>query len=233
METAKPVMEVTKVTVARQKSSPVKYLITAHGVTSTSGWAKPRLLPRTYVRFPDDGIQDLDFAATPPSGLSNEVLTRVTSEALQMQEHGALRGFRIHAARNSIEHTWASTATRIQAANLDDAADVPSEFHEDRAPTVLTGVVQPAGIGFCMDGATHLLHHGMGATRLKARTAQAYSALVDNEDGANRVILAGYPTWGPECMYLSVYQVLLAESIYRVLDDRFVPFPFRVVAENP
>lgn len=79
---------------------------------------------------------------------------------------------------------------------------------EIQIPTAISGVITKLPeIGFCMDGATHIIHSVTGSTRLAGSNRTAIKQLGDNADGKTKVTVMGYPVWGPECMHLSVYSV--------------------------
>ena len=71
--TVTQVLKVDDVRIAILKSMPPQWSIRADGLVATAGWTNPRLEPRFYINFPADGIQDLDFVADPPAGISNQV----------------------------------------------------------------------------------------------------------------------------------------------------------------
>ena len=231
---AQRIMNVTEIHFERQKSNPVQYLVWAEGKVPSLAWTGGRLDARMYIRPPEDGIQDFDFVATPPSKPSGTAIAPIESAKLQLPDDGWIRGFRVHAVQNSLETAWGAPkggTTMVTASPQSGPAGIRRTY-EDRAPMVLTGVLQRSAASFCMDGATHLLLHGMGGTRLKARNQESEDALKANEDGKTRVVVAGHPAWGAECMHLAVYQVMPAVEFMTPADERFVPFPMRMVPER-
>jgi hypothetical protein len=91
---------VTSVQIAILKSNPIKLLVTVHGMASTSGWKNIDLVP--IPNSDADGVLDLDFVGTPPTG---EVLTRLTPVTTDhVIEDGAskLSGVLVHARSNSL-----------------------------------------------------------------------------------------------------------------------------------
>lgn len=103
------ILEVTDVQVQILKSHPPKLVIIASGKVPTSGWSHGALVPWIYVTVPQDGIQDLDFVATPPDGISLPVVlgiaAQITVEADIQNYWGPgkpLAGVRIHARDNSV-----------------------------------------------------------------------------------------------------------------------------------
>lgn len=101
---------------------------------------------------------------------------------------------------------------------------------EIQVPMGLSGVVKKLeGVSFCMDGATHIIHTVTGATRLKGRDDATTKTLDGVADGKTQVMVMGYPTLGPECMHVSVYNVSLVSEVNKVLgSDR--PYPWNVLA---
>jgi hypothetical protein len=92
-------------------------------------------------------------------------------------------------------------------------------------PTALTGIVAKfEGVDFCMDGAAYLIHTTTGATRLKGRSADAENALSQAADKKTKVTVMGYPEWGPECMYVSVYDVSSAKNPIEYIVIAFTAF---------
>ena len=89
---------------------------------------------------------------------------------------------------------------------------------EIQVPTAISGVITRAPeISFCMDGATHLIHSALGATRLKGANPAVTRRLEEHADGKTRVTVMGYPVWGPECMHYSIYSVSPMEEFAKRL----------------
>jgi hypothetical protein len=92
------------------KSNPPQIIVLASGRTSSSGWTNPTLGAWYYIVAPKDGIQDFDFTADAPAGISLPVLTPVSADAVVTRDPAnywgkgkPLVGVRIHAATNTIE----------------------------------------------------------------------------------------------------------------------------------
>ena len=51
--------------------------VSATGQVPTTGWSHPDLAPFVYIVPPKDGILDMDFVATPPSGLALQLFTKI------------------------------------------------------------------------------------------------------------------------------------------------------------
>ena len=89
--------------------------------------------------------------------------------------------------------------------------------NEVQVPVGISGFLSKAGeIGFCMDGATHMIHSPTGATRLKARNENADDQLRHYEDGTTMVTVMGFQVLGPECTYVFVYNVQPTEQAIKL-----------------
>ncbi|WP_157785817.1 hypothetical protein, partial [Bradyrhizobium liaoningense] len=63
------------------KSDPPQIVVSASGRTSSTGWTNPKLGAWYYFDVPKDGIQDFDFTADEPAGISLPVLAPVSADA--------------------------------------------------------------------------------------------------------------------------------------------------------
>ncbi len=97
------ILKVKEVRIALLKSIPPQWSIKADGVVATTGWTNSRLEPRYYINFPEDGIQDFDFVADPPPGISNPVISPVTAYVSWPNPPESVKGIRIHGMYNSVE----------------------------------------------------------------------------------------------------------------------------------
>jgi hypothetical protein len=95
------VLEVIKVGTLLTKSIPPFLIIHAEGFASTSGWSQATLLPWIYLAPPADGILDLEFVATPPSGPALMVISRIEAH-VSFRKPDWVRGVRVHASLNSV-----------------------------------------------------------------------------------------------------------------------------------
>ena len=101
---SKQIMSVAKVDLALLKCNPPRLVINATGFVTTSGWTKGRLEPWFYIRFPADGIQDFDFVADPPEGITLMVISPITAKPVEWDNPpDALKGVRVHAQSNQVE----------------------------------------------------------------------------------------------------------------------------------
>ena len=69
------VLCVDSVQVAILESKPPQFAVMANGKVPSTGWTRPELSMWFYVVPPEDGIQDFDFVAEPPSGIVLPVVT--------------------------------------------------------------------------------------------------------------------------------------------------------------
>jgi hypothetical protein len=76
---------------------------------------------------------------------------------------------------------------------------------EVEVPVFVTGFVSRFDVDPCMDGSTHLLHHWIGATRLKATNDEAQRQLEHFE--GRQVTVAGYARGKAHCTRIDVYHV--------------------------
>ena len=97
------VMAVHDVNIAILKSMPPQIVVSAIGTVSTGGWSEPQLVPYIYVKPPEDGIQDYDFVATPPSGYAIQVLLPVFGSYGPEEYPDWMVGARVHSASGAVE----------------------------------------------------------------------------------------------------------------------------------
>ncbi|AXS42296.1 hypothetical protein [Breoghania sp. L-A4] len=67
---------IVDLTLHLNKTNPPQLVVTAHGLTTSSDWSAPALVPLEKTLSPD-GILDLEFVAQPPSEISLPVLTPI------------------------------------------------------------------------------------------------------------------------------------------------------------
>jgi len=81
---------------------PPAIAVSASGSVTTSGWSQPDLAPWMYITPPRDGILDLDFVATPPTGIVLQVISRI-SVVKTFAVPAWLKGVRVHSSQNQVE----------------------------------------------------------------------------------------------------------------------------------
>jgi hypothetical protein len=87
-------------------------------------------------------------------------------------------------------------------------------------PVFLTGIVLDAsGPSICMDGAKYQLRHHPGAseTRLASSNPEVEEFLSRVVGTRQRVTVAGYMRFGPECSHLAVYWAGPADGLFQQL----------------
>jgi len=94
------------------KSNPPQIAVSASGRASSTGWTNPTLGAWFYIDPPKDGIQDFDFTAEPPTGISLPFLPAISADAVINRDPAnywgkgkPLVGVRIHARQNTLEET--------------------------------------------------------------------------------------------------------------------------------
>jgi len=76
--------------------------VSAVGEVPTGGYSKATLGRVTYIKQPDDGIQDYTFRATPPAGLATQVISQVTASDTWPAPPVWVKGVRIHGAGDGV-----------------------------------------------------------------------------------------------------------------------------------
>lgn len=140
------IFDVSTADVAILKSNPPSLLIAAAGRVNSSGWKNASLAPWFYVRPPEDGIQDFDFIAEEPNGITLAVMTPVSvSEVIAIDPANywgngrPLRGVRIHAQTNALDaHIDENTsAHNLLAVGGDDAWPWLLPFNQTKKSDIL------------------------------------------------------------------------------------------------
>ncbi|MFO1108630.1 MAG: hypothetical protein U1E61_05570 [Bradyrhizobium sp.] len=115
------------------KSDPPQIVISACGKASSTGWTNPTLGAWYYIDAPKDGVQDFDFTATEPTGISLPVLTPITASSLISRDPSnywgkgkPLVGVRIHARDNTIEEKFDANSKVFR--NMDEGWPLPWPF---------------------------------------------------------------------------------------------------------
>jgi len=97
------ILEVLDVQTWLLKSQPPKLVINANGSVGSSGWSDGRLEPRYYIDFPQDGIQDFDFVATPPASIALQVVLPISAHTVWENLPTKVKGVRVHSSSNAVE----------------------------------------------------------------------------------------------------------------------------------
>jgi hypothetical protein len=101
-QTALPVLYVTSVEIVRTAVEPAIDIVRVTGLTGAQGWSNPELVPTT-VGKPLDGILDLQFIATMPTGSQEATGFFPVGALFEMEQGHAFKGVRVRASENAIE----------------------------------------------------------------------------------------------------------------------------------
>jgi hypothetical protein len=93
-----PVQRVLDVEVWLNKSNPPTIGVRARGQTGSPGYTNPELSVVQYVTPPEDGIQEIQFLATPPQGGVIRPIDEVEAETNLGEPQDWLRGVRVTGA---------------------------------------------------------------------------------------------------------------------------------------
>ena len=107
--------------------NPPAISISAWGWVPTSGWSHPDLTPWIYIVPPADGILDLDFVATPPTGLVLQVITKISVTKVMLVPAWVI-GVRVHSSTNAREALIAGAAKPTEAALAGEGMPLPWPF---------------------------------------------------------------------------------------------------------
>jgi hypothetical protein len=113
-------------TLAAIQMSAKLVFVFATDKTRTSGWKNPSLDPVMYITPPADGIQEFNFRATPPSGISLQVLTPIAAEYTWPNPPKWLRGVRVNAEINKKQVPIIRMSASLQAKPKKAAAVKPA-----------------------------------------------------------------------------------------------------------
>jgi hypothetical protein len=105
MTAVQQIFQVDSVTLSLNKKLPPDLIVEAEGMCSTSDWKDGELNPYVYITPPADGIQEFDFVATPPTGISRPVLTPIEASHIMRDMPDWVRGVRIYAESNQAEES--------------------------------------------------------------------------------------------------------------------------------
>ena len=127
------IYDVQSVALAILKSNPPQIIVSAIGRASSTGWSNPTLGAWYYLDAPKDGIQDFDFTADEPTGISLPVLSPITASTLISRDPAnywgkgrPLVGVRIHARINTIEEKLEGKSETFELMGGEDGWPMPS-----------------------------------------------------------------------------------------------------------
>lgn len=104
----KHIRSIVSVDLAFLKSHPPQLLVSSIGTVNSGGWKNGSLDLRYYIVPPADGIQDIDFVASPPAGPSTAVILPISAQTTIFPIPPWLKGVRVHAETN---HVLAETSS--------------------------------------------------------------------------------------------------------------------------
>jgi hypothetical protein len=133
-----PVIFVTSVEVLRSDRAGGLDVIRARGVVTSGGWSQPHLLPITRGQ-PIDGMLDLIFQASAPSGAATLGTFMVVESILPVETGHPYKGVRVRAGTNVITLKTLPGYAETPAPKEDCAKCVGKYF-------VAKGANPPAGI---------------------------------------------------------------------------------------
>jgi hypothetical protein len=96
-----PVLYVTSVEVLQTSNEPKLDIVRVTGVTSSSGWSAPQLVP-TYTGKPSDDILDLQLVATVPEQSQDAEGFAPIGAIFALEQGHPFKGIRVRASENSI-----------------------------------------------------------------------------------------------------------------------------------
>jgi hypothetical protein len=97
-----PVLYVTGVEVVKTSLDPAIYVVRANGLTGSTGWSEPELVP-IFTGKPLDGILDLQFIATSPLQSQPATGFEPIGAIFELEANSPYKGVRIRAAGNAVE----------------------------------------------------------------------------------------------------------------------------------
>lgn len=94
--TAQTAKKINSVTCEFTKGDKPQLIITASTTVPTGGY-KANLVRVTYIKQPDDGIQDYNLYLTKPSGFVTQVISEVkASDSIPAESAAWMKGVRVH-----------------------------------------------------------------------------------------------------------------------------------------
>lgn len=99
------VEKILKVEFVIQEMAPPNLVVTVIGEVPSSGYESVKLTRVTYVKEPEDGIQDYTLTAVPPSEPAMQVLSEVKAEDTwkrYTEEAPWLKGIRVHGVGDGV-----------------------------------------------------------------------------------------------------------------------------------
>lgn len=117
------IYEATGIKFSFDTHTPPHLLAYVEGKVVTSGWTNPELFAWRYITAPEDGVQNFDFTAEEPSGITLQVISPISTSfhvPIDIENYwGAgkpLKGIRVHAQLGSV-------SADIEKDNIDTLSD--------------------------------------------------------------------------------------------------------------
>jgi len=125
---SKKVLRVDSVDMRIIRSELTTLTIVARGVVPSTGYRNGRLVPHICVQFPSDGIYNFEFVADGPNTVSNQFPLPILGTFIWHDLPKELKGIRVHASLNSVEHSL-SSATELKLEPLPFDSDAKKYKH--------------------------------------------------------------------------------------------------------
>ncbi len=94
--------KINEVTIEFTKGDKPEFVVTASTTVPTGGY-KAELRRLTYVKQPDDGIQDYELHLTKPGGIVIQVISEVkASDSMPAESAAWMKGVRVHGAGDGV-----------------------------------------------------------------------------------------------------------------------------------
>ena len=107
--------------------NPPAISVSTEGWVPTSGWSHPDLAPWMYIDAPKDGILDLDFVATAPTGLVLQVFSKI-AVVKAFPVPAWVVGIRVHSSTNEVVAMLSGGSRPSAVATMGDGLPVPWPF---------------------------------------------------------------------------------------------------------
>jgi hypothetical protein len=107
--------------------NPPAISVSASGWVPTSGWTHPELAPWMYISPPSDGVLDLDFVATAPTGIVLQVFSKIGTVKTFPIPNWVV-GVRVHTSTNDMQATIGGAKNPSHASLMGEGLPLPWPF---------------------------------------------------------------------------------------------------------
>jgi hypothetical protein len=97
------VKEITDVTWEFEKGDKPVLVVTVTGQVPTGGWTDAKLIRRTYIKPPADGIYDYDLTADRPTGVVTQATSKVKATDRWTTPPTDIKGIRVHGVAKGVK----------------------------------------------------------------------------------------------------------------------------------